>query len=90
MPTQYIVRYGVTRTLGEFSAGDVKRLWFIKRAQSLGFSLAEIALIIRHARQRKSPCPMVREIIQRHVEQTGEELEELILDICKDVLEGGS
>ena len=63
----------------EFSAGDVKRLWFIKRAQSLGFSLAEIATIIRHARQRKSPCPMVRDIIQKHLEQTGEELEQLIL-----------
>ena len=63
----------------EFSGGDVKRLWFIKRAQSLGFSLAEIATIIRHARQRKSPCPMVRDIIQKHLEQTGEELEQLIL-----------
>jgi DNA-binding transcriptional MerR regulator len=63
----------------EFSALDVKRLWFIKRAQSLGFSLAEIGTIIRQARQRKSPCPMVRDIIQKHLEQTGEELEQLIL-----------
>jgi DNA-binding transcriptional MerR regulator len=63
----------------EFSALDVRRLWFIKRAQSLGFSLAEIETIIRQARQRKSPCPMVRDIIQKHLEQTGEELEQLIL-----------
>jgi DNA-binding transcriptional MerR regulator len=63
----------------EFSALDVKRLWFIKRAQSLGFSLAEIETIIRQARQRKSPCPMVRDIIRKHLEQTGEELEQLIL-----------
>ncbi len=63
----------------EFSALDAKRLWFIKRAQSLGFSLAEIETIIRQARQRKSPCPMVRDIIQKHLEQTGEELEQLIL-----------
>ena len=63
----------------EFSATDVRRLRFIKRAQSLGFSLAEIETIMRQAKQRKSPCPMVREIIQRHVEQTGEELEQLIL-----------
>jgi MerR family Zn(II)-responsive transcriptional regulator of zntA len=34
---------------------------------------------MRQANQHKSPCPMVREIIQRHVEQTGEELEQLIL-----------
>jgi DNA-binding transcriptional MerR regulator len=68
-----------TNRYREFSAGDVKRLWFIKRAQSLGFSLREIATIIRHARQRKSPCPMVRDIIQKHLEQTGEELEQLML-----------
>jgi MerR family Zn(II)-responsive transcriptional regulator of zntA len=63
----------------EFSAVEVKRVWFIKRAQSLGFSLAEIETIIRQARQRKSPCPMVRDIIQKHLERTGEELEQLIL-----------
>jgi len=63
----------------EFSGADVKRLWFIKRAQSLGFSLAEIGTIIRQARQRKSPCPMARDIIQKRLAQTGEELEQLIL-----------
>ena len=63
----------------EFSAVEVKRVWFIKRAQSLGFSLAEIETIIRQARQRKSPCSMVRDIIQKHLERTGEELEQLIL-----------
>ena len=63
----------------EFSSVDAKRLWFIKRAQSLGFSLTEIETILRHARQRKSPCPMVRDIIQKHIEQTGKELEQLIL-----------
>ncbi len=63
----------------EFSAADVKRLWFIKRAQSLGFSLVEIETIIRQARQHKSPCPMARDIIQKRLEQSGEELEQLIL-----------
>jgi DNA-binding transcriptional MerR regulator len=63
----------------EFSGVDAKRLWFIKRAQSLGFSLKEIETIIRHARQRKSPCPMARDIIQKRIEQSGKELEQLIL-----------
>jgi len=63
----------------EFSAVDARRLWFIKRAQSLGFSLAEIETIIRQARQRKSPCPMVRDIIQKHIEESGAELEQLML-----------
>ena len=63
----------------EFSGTDVKRLWFIKRAQSLGFSLGEIQTIVRQARQRKSPCSMARDIIQKRIEKVGEELEQLIL-----------
>jgi DNA-binding transcriptional MerR regulator len=62
----------------EFSASDVRRLRFIKRAQSLGFSLGEIATIIQTARQRKSPCPLARDIIKRHIGEAGEELERLI------------
>jgi len=63
----------------QFLASDIKRLRFIKRAQSLGFSLGEIATIIQQASHRKSPCPMVREIIQRRIGDAGEELEKLIL-----------
>jgi DNA-binding transcriptional MerR regulator len=63
----------------DFGAADVQRLWFIKRAQSLGFSLSEIGTIIRQAKQRKSPCPMARDIIQKRLARTGEELEQLIL-----------
>jgi DNA-binding transcriptional MerR regulator len=62
----------------EFSASDVRRLRFIRRAQSLGFSLAEIATIIQTARQRKSPCPLARDIIKRRIGEAGEELEQLI------------
>jgi DNA-binding transcriptional MerR regulator len=62
----------------EFSASDVRRLRFIRRAQTLGFSLAEIATIIQTAGQRKSPCPLARDIIKRHIGEAGEELEQLI------------
>ena len=62
----------------EFSASDVRRLRFIRRAQSLGFSLVEIATIIQTAKQRKSPCPLARDIIKKHIAEAGEELEHLI------------
>jgi len=62
----------------EFCASDVRRLRFIKRAQSLGFSLGEIATIIKTAKQRKSPCPLARDIIKRRIGEAGEELEQLI------------
>ena len=63
----------------QFAPADVRRLTFIKQAQSLGFSLTEIATIIQHASQKKSPCPMVREIIERRIAAAGEELEQLIV-----------
>jgi len=62
----------------EFSASDVRRLRFIKQAQSLGFTLAEIAALIHTAKQRKSPCPLARDIIKRRIGEAGEELEQLI------------
>ena len=63
----------------QFLPSDIKRLRFIKHAQSLGFSLSEIATIIQQASRKKSPCPMVREIIQRRIADAGEEVEKLIL-----------
>lgn len=81
---RYYARKGLltpVRSVGngyrQFAATDVQRLRFIKRAQSLGFSLREIAVIIDHSRQGKSPCPLVREIIERRAAQTSAELEEL-------------
>ena len=67
-----------TNRYREFSASDVSRLRFIKRAQSLGFSLAEIATIIQTARRRRSPCPLARDIIKRRIREAGEALEQLI------------
>lgn len=63
----------------QFAESDLKRLRFIKQAQALGFSLSDIAIILAQARRKKSPCPTVRTIIQRHIEQAGRELEELML-----------
>ena len=45
----------------QFLPSDIKRLRFIKRAQSLGFSLGEIATIIQQASRKKSPCPRSHE-----------------------------
>lgn len=61
-----------------FSAAELKRLQFIRTAQRLGFTLAEIEEIIRHSRQRKSPCPMVRDLVRRRLEQTRRQLEDLL------------
>ena len=61
-----------------FSSAEVHRLHFIRTAQRLGFTLAEIEEICRRSRQRKSPCPLVREIFTRRMDETREQLEYLM------------
>lgn len=56
---------------------DVVRLRFIQSAKNLGFSLAEISEILDEAQNGKSPCPMVREIIVRHIEENRRRIKEM-------------
>jgi DNA-binding transcriptional MerR regulator len=50
-----------------FSELDIGKLRFIRQAQSLGFTLAEIADIFSHTTSGDSPCPQVREVMQRRI-----------------------
>jgi MerR family Zn(II)-responsive transcriptional regulator of zntA len=61
-----------------FSEADVKHLRFIRKAQQLGYTLSEIAEILRHAVDGESPCPTVREILQRRIEENRRRVEELL------------
>lgn len=60
-----------------FTAADVKRLHFIHRAKALGFTLDEIAKIFHESSHGKSPCPSVREIIRRRIDENRRALGEL-------------
>jgi len=55
----------------------LERLEFIKRAQVLGFSLAEIARVIAEKRAGQSPCAEVREIVRRRLKELDERLKEM-------------
>ena len=46
---------------------DMQRLKFIHRAKHLGYTLNEITQIFKECEHGKSPCPKVREIIQRRI-----------------------
>ena len=50
-----------------YSISDKKRLEFIHQAKQLGYSLNEITQIFEECQHGKSPCPKVREIIQRRI-----------------------
>lgn len=82
---RYYARIGLLRptrnaanNYRKFSENDVKYVRFIRRAQRLGFTLSEIAEIINKSRQGTTPCPMVRETIQRRIEENRHSLNHLI------------
>jgi len=60
-----------------YQPSDAVRVRFIKAAGNLGFSLTEIADVLDEAKHGKSPCPMVREIIVRRIEENRRKIKEM-------------
>jgi len=61
-----------------FTHDDVPRLLFIRKAQTLGYTLSEIAKIFEEAAKGDSPCPAVREIIAKRIKQNRRRVDELL------------
>ena len=57
---------------------DMKRLKFIHRAKQLGYSLNEITQIFQECENGKSPCPKVREIIQRRIVENRKKIDQAL------------
>jgi DNA-binding transcriptional MerR regulator len=62
-----------------FDQSDVKRVHFIRRAKHLGYTLKEIRHILEQSARGHSPCPLVREIIQRRITDNRRQIEESML-----------
>lgn len=60
-----------------YQPSDEVRVRFIQAAKNLGFSLAEVAEILDEAKHGISPCPMVREIIVRRIEDNRAKIKEM-------------
>jgi MerR family transcriptional regulator, Zn(II)-responsive regulator of zntA len=60
-----------------YDAGALKRLEFIKRAQSLGFTLEEIKRIIAESRAGQRPCAEVRETVRRRLAELDEQMAQI-------------
>ena len=56
---------------------DKTRLRFIIAAKELGFTLHEIEQILDEAKHGNSPCPMVREIVTRRIDENRRKIAEL-------------
>lgn len=74
-----LLRPGRRRDNGykQFTAREVQRLNFIRRAQKLGFSLGEIEEMVSLANRGETPCPRVRQILAQRLLQTRANLDEL-------------
>ena len=57
-----------------YSESDVRTLQFIKRARSLGFSMAEITQLLDLWRNRRRISASVKRIAQQHVDELGERI----------------
>ena len=61
-----------------FTEADLKHLRFIRKAQELGYTLTEIREILQHATEGESPCPTVREMLRRRIDDNRKRVEELL------------
>jgi len=81
---RYYTRIGLLKPSRDLRNGyriykptDKDRLHFILAAKNLGFTLSEIESVLDHAHHGDSPCPMVREIVERRVEENEQAMRQL-------------
>jgi MerR family mercuric resistance operon transcriptional regulator len=55
----------------------VKRLTFVRRARSLGFSIDEVRTLLKLADERKRPCAEVRVVAAAHLEDVRAKIADL-------------
>ena len=82
---RYYVRIGLIHPAGQkdngyrlFAPSDAGRLRFIRMAKHLGFTLNEIREITQHAEHGESPCPDVRRIIRRRIQDNRVKIEAMM------------
>lgn len=62
----------------EYSQADLERLKFVVASRQLGFTVEDISTIIAKAEDHQSPCPTVRHIIVKRLEETERQFQDLI------------
>ena len=60
-----------------YDAATLDELGFIRKAQSLGFSLEDIRLILDVARAGRAPCERVLAIAEKHLAELDERISQL-------------
>lgn len=60
----------MTNGYKEYGEKDVARLRFILSARALGFSVGDIGEIIGEAEKGRTPCPLVKRLIDKRLHET--------------------
>lgn len=60
----------------EYSQNDLTRMNFILSARTLGFTVKDITEILAVADSKDSPCPLVRELIEKRLSETEKQYRE--------------
>src|SRR3989441_6059077 len=60
-----------------YGTGHLKRLNFIRRARTLGFSIGEVRRLLRLADERKRPCAEVRVVAEAHLKDVRAKIADL-------------
>ena len=60
-----------------YSSGDLARLLFIRKARLLGFSVGDVRNILKESSHGHSPCPKVRKLMERHLQEARSRLQDL-------------
>lgn len=61
-----------------YREADAARLVFIKKAKTLGYTLREIAEIFAESERGKSPCPLVREILEHRIADNRRKIDDML------------
>lgn len=61
----------------QFNNNEIIKVTFILRAKSLGFTLHDIQIMFDHTDKGQSPCPEVRDIIKKRINENRVRLMEL-------------
>jgi MerR family transcriptional regulator, Zn(II)-responsive regulator of zntA len=73
---RYYTKLGILRPARDkgngyrlYGPSDLARLRFVRRARTLGYKLDEISEILAASEKGESPCPLVRGIIERRLNE---------------------
>lgn len=66
-----------------YESDALNRLLFISQARHLGFSLKEIEEILETSEKGKSPCPSVRQMMAKKIQQTESKIQIMQNDLKK-------